>query len=168
MSNFNNVCNQNLRIIAVSDLHGRASCLEKIIEQQPDAAALFFLGDGLECAMHVMTFYPALPFYAVKGNCDGFSLSAEVKQAVICGKKIVYCHGHGFGVKHSLDRIKSYAKAVNADLCLFGHTHTAYHAYEDGVHFLNPGSPALPNDSPASYAVIDIYNNEFFCNHIKI
>lgn len=168
MNRLDNVCNQNLRIIAVSDLHGRGSYLEKIIEQQPNAAAMFFLGDGLEAAMHVMTFYPNLPFYAVNGNCDGFSLTAEVKQTVIGGKKIVYCHGHGFSVKHGLERIKSYAKAADADLCLFGHTHTAYYSYEDGIHFLNPGSPARPVDCPASYAVIDIYNGEIFCNHIKI
>ncbi len=168
MKDVKNVCNQNLRIIVLSDLHGRSSALEKIIEQQQSADAVFFLGDGMDSAMHVMAFYPNMPFYATNGNCDGFSPSPEVKQITLCGKKIVYCHGHGFGVKHSLDRIKNYAVQVGADLCLFGHTHTAYHHYENGIHFLNPGSPALPFDSPASYAVVDFYNGEIFCNHIRI
>lgn len=168
MKNIKNVCNQNLRIVAVSDLHGRSSALEKIIEQQPKIDALFFMGDGMDCAMHVMAFYPDIPFYATNGNCDGFSLSAEVKTANIGGKKIIYCHGHGFSVKHSLDALKAYARAQNADLCLFGHTHTAYHAFEDGIHFLNPGSPSKPVDSHASYAVIDIYNGQIFCNIIRI
>lgn len=168
MNNVNNVCNQNLRIIAVSDLHGRASYLERIIENHPDAAAIFFMGDGLEDALHVMAFYPNIPFYAVHGNCDGFMLNAEIKEKTLGGKKIIYTHGHSFGVKHGLEHIKSYAKAAGADLCLFGHTHTAYHTYEDGVHFLNPGSPSKPVDSPACYAVVDIYNGQIFCNHIKI
>lgn len=168
MKNNDNVCNQNLRIIAVSDLHGRASCLEKIIENQPNASAIFFMGDGLENALHVMAFYPSIPFYAVHGNCDGFMLNAEVKEKIIGGKKIIYTHGHSFSVKHGLEHIKSYAKAAGAHLCLFGHTHTAYHSYEDGVHFLNPGSPSRPIDSAAGYAVIDIYKGQIFCNHIKI
>ena len=34
-----------MRIIVISDTHGRPSLIEKIIEAQPDAKDIFFLGD---------------------------------------------------------------------------------------------------------------------------
>lgn len=60
--------------------------------------------------------------------------------------KILFSHGHTFGVKYSLDRIYYKAKEIGAKIVLFGHTHCRYYSYEDGVHILNPGSASCPRD----------------------
>ena len=154
--------------MVVSDTHGRVSLLEQILEEQPSADRVFFLGDGLSDAVKVTGYYPRLTLFGVAGNCDRYPAGEDIKETVINGIRIVYCHGHTLGVKHGLNRLKDYAVAHKANLVLFGHTHTAFYLYENGIHFLNPGSPARPAGSCASYAVADITPTGIVCNIIPL
>jgi putative phosphoesterase len=72
------------------------------------------------------------------------------------GKKVFYAHGHTFGVKSGLDRLKEKARQLSADIVLFGHTHVATTFYEDGIYYMNPGSVTNPQQGGPSYGVVDI------------
>lgn len=146
-----------MRILVISDAHGRHSRIETAIEAQPSAKHIFYLGDKLEDIDGFAEFYPDRTFYSVPGNCDMFSVEKTTREATLAGRKILYTHGHEFGVKLGKTRLIAYAKARNADIVLYGHTHEAETLYEDGMYIINPGS--IGKGYPPSYAVIDLEDN---------
>ncbi len=146
-----------MRILVISDSHGRHSRIEAAIEAQPDARHIFFLGDKLEDIDGFTEFYPDRTFYSVAGNCDFFSAEPLTRTVELAGRKILYTHGHEHGVKMGISRLISYAKQRKADIVLFGHTHKAKTLYEDGMYIVNPGS--IGKGQPPSYAVIDLEPN---------
>ncbi len=60
---------------------------------------------------------------AVKGNCDFDNVEDELI-FMIEDKVIFLCHGDKYNVKYGLDEIEAKAKSIDADIVIFGHTHT--------------------------------------------
>lgn len=157
-----------MRILVLSDSHGRASRLEEIIEAQSTAKHVFFLGDVLKDAEYLEELYPDRTFYKVSGNCDFYCDVPSHKSVTIAGKKIFYTHGHEYGVKSSYSHLLSYAKALSADIVLYGHTHIPNIRYEDGVYLVNPGSVGRGRENGDTYAYIDIVDGDVFAATVKI
>lgn len=144
-----------MRILVLSDSHRRSGEIEKIIESQPNARHIFFLGDLLHDIEYLPEIYSDRTFYSVPGNCDFANFEPTTRTVTLAGRKILYTHGHEYGVKSGIERLLSYATAREADIVLYGHTHIAQTLYRDGLTVVNPGSVgkgAMFN----SYAVIDI------------
>ena len=148
-----------MRILVISDSHGRTSAIEEAIEAQPNAKHIFFLGDCTRDIEDLTYIYPEKSFYIVSGNCDGNSFYKSVDFTTLSGKKIIFTHGHTLSVKFGLERLKAFAENENAHIILFGHTHTAITDYENGRYFVNPGSLSHGSSGFRSYAVIDIEKN---------
>lgn len=139
----------------VSDTHRHQTAVEKIIERCKKFDVLIHLGDNLDDAEKIRRNFNG-KFINVRGNCD-FTQRVPSEQFVeIDGKNIFLTHGHVYNVKSSLLRLKYKAQEIGADIVLYGHTHIAEMCYEDGIWFINPGSPALPRDGFYSMASIDI------------
>ena len=117
------------------------------------------LGDMMDDAEQVAEHYPKLPFCMVPGNCDGWMIPAPVKKQIsLAGKSILLSHGHRWGVKSGYDAAIADARAVNADILLFGHTHIPLcRQLEDGLWMMNPG-PAR-----SSYGFIEIEDGVVSC-----
>lgn len=145
-----------MRILVLSDSHGRSSEIQKAIEAQPDARHVFFLGDVLSDIEDMEYFYPDRIFHSVRGNCDFYSDAPLRGSISVGGTNIFFCHGHEYGVKGGTATLLSYARARGADIVLFGHTHVAHTEYCDGIHLVNPGSLSRGREGGCSYAVIDI------------
>ena len=145
-----------MRILVISDSHGRALEIEKAIEAQPEAKHIFFLGDCVSDVEDLQYCYADRIFHIVEGNCDGYTMYKTVDAENLFGKRIVYTHGHSLGVKGGKARLYTVAKEQNADIVLFGHTHVAEAEYVDGVYYVNPGSLCSGRCGYTSYAVIDI------------
>ena len=148
-----------MRILVVSDSHRNTSVLRKIINSQPEAENVIFLGDNTGDIDEVKTDFPDRKFHIVCGNCDFFSEYPAADLAEIGGKKIFFCHGHTLSVKFSMSPLKSAAKSRECSIALYGHTHVSNILYEDGLYIVNPGSCSQPRDGKPSYAVIDITEN---------
>ena len=145
-----------IRILAVSDSHGDRRTLSRILERHRDANAVLHLGDGYADVVALQEEFSVL---AVAGNCDGFSCDAPPeRELVIGGKRIFAVHGHRFEVKHSLLRLSLAARARQADIALFGHTHQPFLEQADGVYLVNPGSVR----DGGRYALIDIQDGAVF------
>ena len=145
-----------MRILVISDSHGRTSAIEEAIEAQPSANHIFFLGDCVSDIEDLTYIYPDRSFHIVSGNCDGYSFHKSIDFITICSKKIIFTHGHTLSVKSGLERLKAFGETENAHIILFGHTHAAITEYENGRHFVNPGSLSHGSLGFRSYAVIDI------------
>ena len=128
-----------MRILVVSDVHGQEGLFRQAIEAQPTARTVLFLGDGIRQAETMEEDYPDRTFYMVPGNCD-FSTRPKVREETWGGKRFYFTHGHIHDVKYGLYRIDMAARQAGADIVLFGHTHTPYEEYADGLYLFNPGS----------------------------
>lgn len=157
-----------MRILVVSDSHGRVSEIEKAIEAHPEAVHVFFLGDCTRDVEDLPFIYPDRSFHIVSGNCDFVSTYPSCSAVTLEGKRILFTHGHIHSVKSGLTRLKEEAKAEKADLVLYGHTHISKTEYADGIYYVNPGSLSRAAEGSAGYAVIDLTAGGIMPIHIKI
>ena len=150
-----------MKILVLSDSHGATSPITNAIEKtNPDA--VIFLGDGVREVDRVSDLYD-IPFYLVKGNCD-FGDYEDMQLIELRGKRLFFCHGHKYGVKGGYGAIAQAARKYGADIALFGHTHSAYEHYEDGLYLLNPGSCAAPRGGRPSCGIVEIAGGSIITN----
>ncbi len=145
-----------MRIVVISDSHKRTAVIDKILDAQKEAQHVFFLGDNTADIEDFEYIYPEKKFHIVCGNCDYCSFYPVFGFENICGKKILFTHGHTLSVKYGTQRLHELARDRGCDIALFGHTHVSQILYDDGLYLVNPGSCSSPRESKASYAVIDI------------
>ncbi len=139
-----------MRLIVVSDSHGRREPIERLYRQYPNDGVIH-LGDHISDAQWMRERTQGHPVYAVKGNCDPFEEGQEELILELDGKKILICHGHRYGVKSGLGQLLAAAKAKGVDGVFFGHTHQPLMERREGLLVLNPGSLKM-----GDYAIIEI------------
>lgn len=160
-----------MKLVIASDLHGSAAAcrilLDRAAAEGPDRLVLLgdllyhgprnALPDGYDpAAVAALLNEAPWPITAVRGNCD-----AEVDQMVLgfpCrdtaaliadGSRELFCtHGHVFSPD---DHPALGPRAA----FLSGHTHRKTLERRNGVLYVNPGSPSIPKDGTASFAVYD-------------
>ena len=152
-----NVCIElfggNMKFLVFSDSHKATNGMDKAIERHPDITHIIHCGDVADdCEYLEMVYGRTHSICAVCGNNDFFT-HYPFERIVKCEGKLIYVtHGHKERVKSGLYNLKAKAKQANADMCIYGHTHTQFYE-NDGVHILNPGSIGYINEE---YAVIDV------------
>ncbi len=156
-----------MRILVMSDMHGRKNNFEKAIEAQPTAKNVIFLGDGASAAESESGFFPDRKFHIVSGNCDFASSLPTVGILEINGVKILITHGHTYRVKYGTEALFEGAKAAGVQLVLYGHTHIPKIEYTNGIYLVNPG-PLCGSPNPASYATVDLEKGGIFPNIIRL
>ncbi len=169
-----------MKLLVVSDTHGCYARLSALLEMHRDADALIFLGDGLGDLTRADAYSSGMTVIAIKGNCDGFSFFGEGALGEHCQTfgelKLFMLHGHTRGVKGGLDGAIAAAVAREADVVLFGHTHTALEKYlSEGSEFsggalnkplylFNPGSLGTNGE----FGLIDIRGKSILMSHGKL
>ena len=139
-----------MRVIVISDSHGDSYSVRSVMEQQPSADTVFFLGDG-EHDVDFLCSAEGITLYRVKGNCDfGSGLPAFIN-VTVGGKKFYCTHGYAERVKYTKEILLGRAASYGAHIALYGHTHVSDTVYSDGIWLVNPGSLRS-----GEYAVIDI------------
>ncbi len=161
-----------MKILVLSDLHGRVDRAERVLSLHRDADEILFLGDGVrECSSLMEKM--ALPWIGVRGNCDLFSRVGEdvpeERMLLLGGFKILMTHGHRLGVKHGIGAAAAYAVSRGADILLYGHTHVAEERClslgEASLWVMNPGSIGEPRGGEPSYGLIQIQGNSILLSH---
>lgn len=157
-----------MRIVIISDSHGRGDIVDRIIRREQDAEAIIFLGDVADDIEDFTYEYTDKNFYIVSGNCDRFSSHPYSAVVEIGGVKIFITHGHTLGVKSGIGALSAAARQSDCGIALYGHTHIPNIKYEDGLYIVNPGSCARSRDGGNSYAVIDIRENGILPSIVRI
>ena len=156
-----------MRLLVLSDSHGRKSNVFDIIEMHIDDTDHFLClgdcngGDDFEYAR--LYFKNKFKLLSVCGNCDWYSTEPAVREIMIGGKRILFCHGHTFKVKYGYEMLAEEAKRRNAHVAIFGHTHVPYYERRDGIHFFNPGAAA-----DGCYGMVDITDSGIICINAKL
>ncbi len=142
-----------MKILVFSDSHGSFSYIYKNVEKEKDVDMIIHAGDIQRDVDDILMTWQNIPCVYVLGNNDFNVFNTPYDRVFeIAQKRIFLTHGHNYGVKSSLARLEATAKSSGAQICVFGHTHTAHLEQKDGLWFLNPG-PAH-----RSYGVIEIAN----------
>lgn len=131
-----------MKILVLSDSHSSLHFMYDAIDAiQPDT--VIHLGDYYDDATAVKEDYPNIPFIHVPGNCDSYRAprgASEIIVTTVGGVKIYLTHGHRHHVKYDSSALVRCAKAENAKVALFGHTHLPEVWQEDGMWIMNPGT----------------------------
>ena len=171
-----------MRFLIVSDIHGRYERLVKLIDAQKGIDALIFLGDGLADLERADAYSRGFGVFAVKGNCDSFSLrlreSAPEESVInLDGYRFLLMHGHTRGVKYGLTNAIYAAREREADILLFGHTHECVEKYipegeeyslDKPLRIFNPGSLGASGGGYGYFGLIEIRKNGILMSHGKI
>lgn len=149
-----------MRVLIVSDTHGRDDNLEKILDRTPPVDALIHCGDG-EGHEDYIAAIAGCPLFMVRGNNDFFSELEKELTFELLGHKILLTHGHCYGVSMGPERIMEEGLARGVDIVMYGHTHRPELIREDGITVLNPGSLSYPRQEgrKPSYMLMEIDAN---------
>ncbi|MDC7239869.1 MAG: phosphodiesterase, partial [Spirochaetales bacterium] len=159
-----------MKIMVISDIHGKAPALKKVLDiyREESFERLLILGDilyhgprnplpeGYAPAEVVELLNPLkTEILAARGNCDSevdqmlleFPIMGDSAQLQLGTLRLVLTHGH-----LEAPRV---AAPLAGELRLSGHTHIPVLDTVEGVTFFNPGSISLPKGgNPPSYGII--------------
>ncbi|CCQ95955.1 Phosphodiesterase family protein [[Clostridium] ultunense Esp] len=147
-----------MKIIAVSDTHGRIEEFVNKVNSMEKADLIIHLGDYVEDGLDIEN-KTGIKTVIVKGNGDFFYQEYKEDEILeIEGKRILLTHGHKYNVRYGIDNLLYKGEEVKADLILFGHTHVSTFIEESGIIVMNPGSPSMPRgfDRRKTFGIIDI------------
>lgn len=145
-----------MRILVVSDTHGRHTNLDRILLEAGKIDLFIHLGDVedgdiyinavVECEKHI-----------VGGNNDYFSDLPREEEFFIGTHKVFITHGHQYGVSYETESIKKAGREKGADIVMFGHTHRPFLEIGEDITLLNPGSVSYPRQKgrKASYMILE-------------
>ena len=169
-----------MKIIVVSDIHGRGEYLDGVLSRHCDCDGVFFLGDGARDIDTDGIMSRGRMFGGVLGNCDpvytplGYPFSKEL---LLCASEytVMLTHGDLYSVKSGYERAAAQAYKRGADILLFGHTHVPMEKYipsgtrlldtvtERSLRIMNPGSL-----KEGSYGILQIKNREILFSHGRV
>lgn len=151
-----------MRILIVSDTHGRLGDLQEAVERSKPIDWLLHLGDieGQQDEIAQIAGMADAKVAMVSGNNDFFSPLKKELELVIGGIRIWMTHGHQYGVYQGAGQIKNQGILRNADVVVYGHTHVPFLDIDEENHItvLNPGSVSYPRQSGRrrTYMIMDI------------
>lgn len=147
-----------MRIMIVSDTHGRHGSFDKALEQAGKIDMLLHMGD-VEGGENYIEAVAGCPVCMVAGNNDFFSFLEKEREFTVGGKRIFMTHGHYYYVSVGTERIKSEGLSRKADIVMFGHTHRPFLEESENITVLNPGSLSYPRQPgrQGSYMIMEIF-----------
>ncbi len=149
-----------MKILIVSDTHGRRGNLNVVFEREGKVDMLLHLGD-VEGDEDYIAEYAKCPVHILSGNNDFFSGLPGEKEIQIGKYHVFMTHGHNYYVSVDTRRLREAAQTRGADIVLFGHTHQPYMDVKSDLKIINPGSLAYPRQEGrrATYVVMEIDTN---------
>lgn len=146
-----------MKILIVSDTHGRDHYLLRALERVSPIDLLIHLGDFEGSEEYIQSIAPC-PVEMVSGNNDFFNGLPREKVIRIGTYTVMLTHGHRYGVNYNTSSIREAAKMNHANIVLFGHTHVPMIDLKESIWAVNPGSLALPRqrDRTPTFIIMEV------------
>jgi hypothetical protein len=108
------------------------------------------------------------PVRAVRGNCDSWDVSLPERDIIECeGWKIGLVHGNTGRGSSTPERAYAEFKDTPVDLIVFGHSHTPFLEWRNGILLFNPGSPTDKRREPQySFGLLDLQQGQITAKHL--
>lgn len=146
-----------MKLLIVSDTHGRESALKQALQRTGPIERLIHLGD-VEGGADRIRALAGVPTDLIAGNNDAYCGLPGELTVEIGGYRAWLTHGHRYAVYAGTDGLAREAERRGVDIVMYGHTHQPRLEYRQGMTILNPGSLSLPrqeNHRP-SYIVMEL------------
>jgi putative phosphoesterase len=143
-----------MKLLVLADTHGNIPLAVRATDDAGPVDTLIHLGDELEDC-RVLEALVNCPIVRIAGNCDMGAPFPRELSCTFAGIRFLLTHGDLYQVKAGLARLHDRARAVQARVVLYGHTHRAADDEIDGIRYLNPGTLHRGSNS-WSYAVITV------------
>ena len=130
-----------MEILITSDIHSNTKNLDKLKQIYPNIKTHLNAGDS-ELSLNYLK---ERDIISVLGNTDYDNNLEKYKILFINNKKILLIHGHEFNVKQSLINLSYFAKSLEVDIVIFGHTHIPFNKIINNILYINPGSLGFDN-----------------------
>ena len=149
-----------MKILIISDTHGKHDNLSRVLEQESPADLLIHLGDA-EGYEEYIAKQAGCPLEIVAGNNDFFSDLPREKELQIGKYKVLITHGHYYYVNTGIEEIARMAQGRDFDIVIFGHTHRPLIDIRKDIIVMNPGSLSYPRQEGRrpSYIVMETDQN---------
>lgn len=135
-----------MRILVISDSHGRNDDVAGVIRQVGDIDMLIHCGDVERGDDYIRSLVDC-PVYMVSGNND-YNLDLPSKVILqIENYKVMVVHGHMYHVYRDTRYLKKVALENQVDVVMFGHTHVPFIDIGPDITILNPGSLSYPRQA---------------------
>ena len=146
-----------MRVLIVSDTHGRHNGLDRALQEAGDIDMLIHLGD-VEGGEAYIDAVADCEKHIVRGTNDFFSDLPREEEFYIGKYKTFITHGHSYYVSLDPEYIREEGKARKADIVMFGHTHKPFFEESDEIIVLNPGSLSFPRQEgrKGSYVIMEM------------
>ena len=111
-----------MKVLIISDTHGKSSCLKQIHDIVGDVEMLIHLGDveGDEKLIHDLF---DCEIHMVRGNCDYNPELPIYDEFNIGDKRAFITHGHRYGVNSGISYLEELIDTEGYDFVMYGHTH---------------------------------------------
>ncbi len=161
------------KYLVISDIHGRETKLEAVLEKNKDVSCVIVCGD-IEIETYNLEqiiqrhLSPSIDIRMVRGNCDiYYSTSSRILDLIAfpvsSTHRAMVTHGHLYG-RARMDLLAYAAKEKECDTVFYGHIHQQVDETMFGVRFLNPG--ALRNGEYMTVITDD--NGELLVTHLSL
>lgn len=159
-----------MRIAVLSDTHLRAGkTLPRFVcEQLTEIDLIIHAGDLIQKGLLEELAYFA-PVRAVRGNCDDWEVSFLPDRDVIeCETlKIGIIHGNTGKGKSTPERAYLAFQDELVNVIVFGHSHSPYLKWHNGILLFNPGSPTDKRREPQySLGLLEIQQGQVKAKHL--
>lgn len=146
-----------MKVLIVSDTHGRHGNLRKAVEESGEFDVLIHLGDVEGGEAYIDTVADCEK-HVIRGNNDFYSNLPKEEVFFLNGKKVFITHGHNYYVAFGTEQVERAGRERGADVVMFGHTHRPHLEVRDDVVVLNPGSLSYPRQEgrQSSYMIMEI------------
>lgn len=146
-----------MRILVISDSHGRNDDVKEIIEQVGDIDMFIHLGDIEKGVDYIQGLLQCETHMIIGNNDYGIDLPDQ-DSFYIGDKKVFITHGHRFYLGYGVGNLKQYALDHEYDVVMFGHTHMPFLEIEEDITILNPGSISFPRQDgrEKTFMLIDV------------
>ncbi len=148
-----------MKILIVSDSHGRHGNLEEVLEKEGPLDMLIHLGD-VEGGEDYIEAIADCETHFVCGNNDYFSRLPFDREINIGGIKALITHGHTHYVSFVRNDLVETALEAGVQVAMYGHTHLPMLEIKPDLTVLNPGSISYPRQEGRRPSYIIMTVNE--------
>ena len=151
-----------MRVLIISDTHGRHAGLDRALEEAGGIDMFIHLGD-VEGGEDYINAVVDCEKHMVRGNNDFFSRLDREQDFMLGRYRVLLTHGHYYSVSVGTEHLRQEARARGFDIVMFGHTHRPYYDVDKkkgdkDLIVLNPGSLSYPRQEGRrpSYVVMTL------------
>ena len=151
---------ERMKILIVSDTHGRHRNLEEVLDREGPIDMLVHLGD-VEGGEDYICALADCETHIIAGNNDFFSDLSREQEFFIGKYRVFITHGHSYYVSMGTKELKKEARRRGVDIVMYGHTHVPHLEVDGNLTVLNPGSLSYPRQEGrrASYMIMEIHED---------